>query len=322
MLMKRICPLCKSSLSLSSVYFCEYCGSVLPEDMHMDRSNEQSIEDNFQKKVEVKKNNPKSPKVKSGSHIRFSNIIAGIILGVSLSLAFFLLFSPDSLQIKIPISLGNSIVVNSRVEEPIVPETQPATNISDEYLEMGLKLGSGAFGQNDVYSYVPYESRVFIEFNDISSLEPYFGFIGGELFTLVENIRGQISTSYSAFYLNKGLKGGWVVITFPIADDIELGSLSEVYADKVDGALVISQFPEFIDEVRLARSGVSKNLDVHPVLISIKSLIPSNGQIFILKTCSEGDGVVEDLIRQTLSDELKLIMTRFRDKETTYLVIK
>ena len=86
--------------------------------------------------------------------------------------------------------------------------------------------------------------------------------------------------------------------------------------------MVISQFPEFIDEVRLARSGISKNLDVHPILISIKSLIPPNGQVFILKTCSEGDGVVEDLIRQTLSDELKLIMTSFRDKETTYLVVK
>ena len=290
--------------------------------MHMGRSNEQSVDDIFHKREEVKKKKPKTPKVKFGTHIRFSNIIAGILLGVSLSLAFFLLFSPDKLQIKIPVSLGNFVSVDNEVEKPIVSENQPMPSLPDECIEMGLGLGSGAFGQNDVYSYVPYESRVFIEFNDISSLEPYFGFLGGEFFTLVENIRGQVSTSYSAFYLNKGLKGGWVIITFPIADDIELGSLSEVYADKVDDALVISQFPEFIDEVRLARSGISKNLDVHPILISIKSLIPPNGQVFILKTCSEGDGVVEDLIRQTLSDELKLIMTSFRDKETTYLVVK
>lgn len=326
----RICPFCQSHLTASSAYFCEYCGNVLPESLHSDNSVVQEPDKIIK---EEKKTKEKRPKISSGKHgisTTAKGIVAGVALGISLSLIFYIVLNPG--KIKIPTFLNVSIEFNKggeyEVEVPVaVPESSNeagnAQDISDT-VEMGLDIKEGSFGQNEIYSYVPYDSKLFVEFNDTATLEPYFGFLGGEFFTLVEKIKDGIAQSYGAFYLTKGTKSGWVVIAFPdLGKNIDVGAGDEIYADTVDKALVISQYPELIDEVRLAKSGVSKSLDVHPVLISIKPLLPSSGQIFIFKSSiSDGDSVTEELIRQTLSEELKSIMTSFRNAESTYLVVK
>ncbi len=318
--MIRVCPLCKSSLTRSSVYFCEYCGGVLPENLQLEKPQVRTLTDIY---VNEKKSQQKRPR-KSIAVPTVSNttkgIISGILLGISLSVTFFVLMSPRKPTF---LQAPNVIDGNKKVNyETTSSTTEPKLEDSGDYLELGLNIKSGDFGKNEIFSYIPYDSKLFIEFSDSSSLISYFGFLGGEFFTLLENIGTDIGPSYSAFYLDKGVKKGWVVVTFPLSDSVSIKSSQEIFADKVDRALVISQFPELIDEVRLARSGVSKSYEVHPVLISIKPLIPVSGQILIFKNGVGGDSVVEDLIRETLSEELKSVMIEFRDIGNTYLVIK
>lgn len=329
MLMKRICPFCKSELTVSSYHFCEYCGNVLPDNLHLEVEKPQLEVTEKDKPLNdsgIKISSAhKKPPLKIHTGINIKSVVAGIVLGISISTMLFLVFEVDILK-----DFQRKKIVMPKL---VVPKTAPVaqnqnipavenTEVKKNYLEMGLNLKSGDFGQNDIHTFVPYETPFYIEFNDSDTLDPYFSFLGGEFFTLAESLKGKIQPFYGAFYMKRGLSTGWVLLTFPLDDSIEVGSFKEISTDTVDGVLVISPDPVFIDEVRLARSEITKNLALHPTLISIKSILPKEGQIFMLKTSEDGDIVVDEVIRKTLSDEFKSILENFKKGEESYLVIK
>jgi uncharacterized protein YueI len=85
---------------------------------------------------------------------------------------------------------------------------------------------------------------------------------------------------------------------------------------------VISSKPALIEEVKMVKSEISKNISMHPLFISAKPFIAYEGQVFMLKITSDADIVIDNVIRETLSDDFGLIMKSFRDSEKSYLVIK
>jgi hypothetical protein len=185
---------------------------------------------------------------------------------------------------------------------------------------MGIK--SGPFAQYGVRDLVPYESSFYMEFNDTSTLEPYFGFLGGELFTLNENIKENVEPFYAAFYMTKGIRSGWVILTFLKDPSFDVGNYNEIFTDKIDEVLIISLEPVLIDEVKLAKSEVVKNLSMHPSLISMKPFLPESGQILIIKMEKDGEDVIEQLEEDTLSEDFKKILENYLDNQSPYLVIK
>jgi hypothetical protein len=146
--------------------------------------------------------------------------------------------------------------------------------------------------------------------------------LGGEFFTLSEILRDNVKSSYSAFHIKKGADSSWVIIVFPNDKSFQVREFENIFTDLVDDALVISSKPALIEEVKMVKSEISKNISMHPLFISAKPFIAYEGQVFMLKITSDADIVIDNVIRETLSDDFGLIMKSFRDSEKSYLVIK
>jgi hypothetical protein len=322
--MKRICPSCKSVLSKSSVYFCEFCGSPLPEGVRLDNishRNVKKIEDSGKKQKKLKEDD--NGFSNTLSLISARSVILGFILGIIVSSFFYLYFKAE-LFVYVSRFFKNQSHLTKNIgwsEDLVVNESQNQENI-DEYVELELGIKSGPFGQYEVTTYVPYEASFYMEFSDSSTIEPYFGFLGGDLFTLSENIKDNIEPFYSAFYMNKGIKSGWVILTFLKDENFEVGNYGKIFTDKIGQVLIISSEPVLIDEVKLARSEITKNLSLHPSLISVKPILPDSGKIFIFKIQKSGDGVLESLEDETLSEEFKMVLEEYKNFGSPYLVIK
>jgi len=327
--MKRICPFCKSELTASSHYFCEYCGSELPEELYL--KPEEVVSDKaFSPNSQGVKISEKHTKTKGDTavnkisrEISIRSVVGGVLIGISISTIILLAIQTDFLKV-----LSNGAAIKkpqaTNVEKPY--NTEPVnlseTETKENYRDLGLDLQSGIFGQRDVYSYVPYDFSLYIEFSDPETLDPYFSFLGGEFFTLAESLKGKMYPSYSAFYMKKGLLSGWVLLVFPKDTSFEFSGNNDINVDKEGDALLISYEPELIDQAKLAKSEIEKNMLTHPSFVSIKNILPKEGQVFLLKKQGDGDIVLDETIRNTLSEEFKSILNSFKESGDSYLVIK
>jgi hypothetical protein len=309
---------------MSSVYFCEFCGSPLPEDVRLNNishRNVKKIEDPGKKQKKSKSSNDEF--FNNPSPISTRSIILGFVLGIIVS-SFFYLYFKAGLFIYVSKFFKNyNLISRETIQDnsSLIGENQDRENI-DGHIELELETPSGSFGQYDVTTYVPYEASFYIEFNDTSTIDSYFGFLGGDLFTLRERIKDNIEPFYSAFYMSKGIKSGWVLLIFLKDGNLEIGNYSNLFTDKIDRVLIISLEPVLIDEVKLARSEITKNLSLHPSLISIKPILPESGKVFIFKVKKDGDDVLESLEDATLSEEFKMILEEYKNFGSPYLVIK
>lgn len=329
--MKRICPFCKSELTASSYHFCEYCGSELPEELYPKPKEVVLDKVNFTRSEGVKVSD-KSLKKDTGLNnisrgISVRSVVGGVLLGMSISTIIFLFTQTGSSKLfSKKLTIKKPKIVN--VEQPVhksdnaEPETFPEDKNNESTQSLSLGLQSGSFGQNNVYNYIPYDFSLYVEISDPKTFDPYFSFLGGEFFTLAESLKDKINSPYSAFYMKKGLSSGWVVIAFPTDNSLEFPGNKDITVAKEEGALLISYEPELIDQVKLAKSEIEKNMSIHPSFVSIKNILPKEGQVFLLKKQEDGDIVIDETIRETLSEEFKSILTSFKESGDSYLVIK
>ncbi len=323
--MKRICPFCNYNLTPASVYFCENCGSVLPEEFQLQSVG--SVFENREISSENKRKNKGKNLKKSfdygknkNNKEKSSSLFITICFVMALGVLIFLLirdmgfFNSNSFEDK--------SVSSSKETARKEVQTQKENSAEDNCLYLGLNLSSGPFWRNNVLSYVPYDADFYIEINDASTLNSYFSFLGGEFFTLSEILKDNIKSSYSAFHIKKGSDSDWVIVVFPNDESFQVREFENIFTDLVDGALVISSKPDLIEEVKMIKSEISKNISMHPLFISAKPFIANEGQVFMLKIAPDADIVIDNVIKETLSDDFKLIMKSFRDSEKYYLVIK
>ncbi len=324
--MKRICPFCKYGLTSESVYFCENCGSVLPEDMRT-IGKDSVVEDRdrtaFSKNgghvIKTKKISGKNFRKKRRERSDLPVLLFGFVLIVIM--VIFLVNQRTDF-------IGNFFEKGGKresVSKDITFELQKNNQrdkTEENSVNLGLNLNSGAFGQNNVRDYVPYDIYFYTEFNDSSTLNPYFSFLGGEFFTLTENLKEDIQSFYSAFYTKKGTKEGWVILVFPKDTSLQMRTYQSISTDLIDDVLVISSEPDLVEGVKMAKSGISKSLSLHPLLISAKPFLPEEGQVFMLKINADADIVIDNLIKDTLSDEFRSVVKNFRDSGKSYLVVK
>ena len=323
--MKRICPFCNYNLTPASVYFCENCGSVLPKEFRSQsmgsvfENREISKEDKEKKKNRDLKNSSNYRQSKNNKEKLILFLVA-ICFVIALGGLIFLLirdvkfFSSNSFE--------NRLTSSPKETAQKEVQTQKENSAEDNCLYLGLNLSSGPFWRNNVLSYVPYDADFYIEINDASTLNSYFSFLGGEFFTLSEILRDNIKSSYSAFHIKKGSDSDWVIVVFPNDESFQVREFENIFTDLVDGALVISSKPDLIEEVKMVKSEISKNISMHPLFISAKPFIANEGQVFMLKIAPDADIVIDNVIKETLSDDFRLIMKSFRDSEKSYLVIK
>lgn len=311
---------------MSSVYFCEGCGSILPEDLRLNSLDHKNI-----RKIQSKNRDRETLNLIKQGFSNFSSLISvrsvviGFVLGLMVSSVFVLIFRTGFLDYYLKITgpkSSDAHVVTTDSSRTSLDDAQNPSTQQTDYINLGLGIKSGSFDQHEVRGYVPYEASFYMELNDTSTLEPYFGFLDGEIFTLNESIKDNVEPFYSAFYMTKGVRSGWVILLFLKDLSVDVGNYNTILVDNIDNILIVSLEPSLIDEVKLAKSEVVKNLSMHPSLISMKSQLPDSGQIFIFKFKKDGDGVVEELENDTLSEEFKMVLKNYIDLGTPYLVIK
>lgn len=322
MAMKRICPFCKSHMQTNSVYFCTSCGNVLPESLQLrNLSFRKSITLVFGKKKKERKSS-KELISKVLKDIPTLYLLLGVLSFLLIIIGFVFLVRYSNSRISEMVENRSNVVTQESTPNKVLKPSSDS-NLKDEKSkgssETNLNIKIGDFGQNDIYDYVPYDADFYVEVNDTSTLSSYFGFMGGEFFTLVEGIKNNLNQSYAAFFIDNGVHRDWVIIVFPVDKDIDLSSYSKLNVKLVDKALVISNEPGLVTEVSNSKSGIAKSLSLNPLFINMKSDIPKKGKLLLLSLTDEGKSVVTDIVRDTSSDELKSIVKEFESTKSNYL---
>ncbi len=318
--MKRICPFCKSNLHSNSVYFCAYCGNLLPGTLQLkDISFKKSERVIIKKSKRVSKIQDILLK-KISKYATPKHFLMGILFLILVGLGFFLLVKISNSNVSKMLKDGQIVETTENVSSVVVSkENMP---VEKNIVKINIDAKSGLFGQRNIYEYVPYDVDFYAEFNDSNTLASYFSFMGGEFFTLTEKLDGNIDSSYSAFFIEKEGRRGWVFIVFPLDETLDYGMYNGLVVSSVDKALVISLHARLINEVVTSKSGVTKNLSLNPAFITLKSSIPVEGKAFILSLTEGGNTVLGELSRSTSSDDLKDIVNNFKKDKFNYLVVQ
>jgi hypothetical protein len=316
--MKRICPFCKSVLHKNSSFFCSSCGNVLPDELQLKKVSLRNVREMNEAESRLVSLSKSFKGIgKNIFDMVDTKILAiGISLGILIAVCFYLLVRftlPTFTNLDI-----DKITNGDEKEESIVVSTTKPSNIIS--LETGIK--SGIFGQNKVTEFVPYDVDLYMEFNDFSTFEPYFNFLGGELFTLSESIKDKVNPFYSAFLVTRDGNKYWTFIIFPLEGDLNAGSYSGLTTDNIENFTVISTNEVVIEEVKATKLGTQKSLALNPSFVLIKNTLPVEGKILITTFNDSGKLELENILAKTTSDDIKLIINKFKELKSNFIVIK
>ena len=288
--MTRTCPNCKAILNTSSNYFCVECGFKLPENLHGYSISRRNVK----KVVSKKKLNKDSLLLfKSKEFKRF--FIGFVLIGIS-SIFIYLLIGYINGDLQEFGGSFDSQVLENNQEENDKKVYKNVVNSSTESV-------SGSFNQFSVVNYIPYDIDFYLEFSDFSKFEETLGFLGVEYLVLKNSLVGKVHPFYSVFLTKSEDKFIWSLIVFPADGYAGIsGEYETLYMDRVESSVVISSSKTVINNVKDAKSGLAKSLNLHPRYISIKSSLPPEGKVFMLSLTDEGKDYISSLDREATSD--------------------
>ena len=238
----------------------------------------------------------------------------GISIGVLITICFYLLVRytlPTFTNLDIDMDNDN------KEESIIVAPTKPSNIVT-----LDINLTPGIFGQYKVTEYVPYDVDLYMEFNDFNSFEPYFNFLGGEILTLSESIKGKVQPFYSAFLVTRDGNKYWTFVFFPTDVDLNVGSYTGLTSEKIGNAVVLSTNEIMIDEINAVKAGNQKSLALNSAFVLIKNNLPVEGKAFITTFNDSGKTEIENMLAKTTSDDIKLIIEKYKELNSNYIVIK
>ncbi|MFZ2664020.1 MAG: TFIIB-type zinc ribbon-containing protein [Patescibacteria group bacterium] len=317
--MKRICPFCKSVLHGNNVCFCTSCGNVLPDNIQLKDISSRNVRE--MNDVESHSLNLskffKNALKNISSNLDTRILLTGIGIGILVTICFYLL-----VRFTLPSFTG--LNANETIEEVEKKDKSlvSSPNTPNNILNLSTSLKSGIFGQGGVANYVPHDVDLYMEFNDFSSFEPFFNFLGGEIFTLYENIKENVRPFYCAFLATRDGKEYWSFIFFPLKEDINVGSYSGLVTKKVGSALVVSENDLMIEEVESSKSGTQKSLSLDPSYVLVKNNLPVEGKVFVIALNDANKLKVVNILAKTTSEELKLVITSFKELNSNFMVVK
>ncbi|MFC1700036.1 hypothetical protein ACFLZ4_00120 [Patescibacteria group bacterium] len=299
--MVRTCPSCKSKLDASSSYFCSFCGQKLPEEL---KSSPKSVRNT---RVFLSKKKP-SDIISVFTDFRFKKTLIGlglVFIAVFAAFVFFKNFrSSDEDKTTQQLSSGKGKISYKNTKEG------------------DLDMITANFNQYDARNYTPYDVDFYFEFSDFSKFSDYFGFLGSNYFTLSENLSGKVSSFFSVF-VSIGEEGYiWNFIFFPAEGYGGVsGEYEDLYIESVEGAIVVSTSESVINSVRSAKTGISKNLSLHPSYVSIKNNLPPEGKVFMISLTDKGKNYVLGLKNSDVPTKFSNLIQSLEDIRSNYLVI-
>ncbi len=315
--MKRICPFCKSVLHKNSSFFCTSCGNVLPDELQLKEMSLKNVREvgEEESKLAFFSKHFKNFSKNALSIVNTKILVFGVSLGIVISVCFYL-FVKFTLPTFTNLNI-EEIVNNGNKEGVIVSPTKPTNVVS---LESSIK--SGIFGQSKVSEYVPHDIDLYMEFTDFNSFEPYFNFMGGEIFTLSENIKDKVKPFYSVFELTRDGNKYWGFIFFPLKEDLDVGNYSSLTAEKIGTSITVSTNKLVLEEVKNAKLGTQKSLALNSAYVLTKNNLPVEGKVFIMSFNDNGKLEIGNILAKTTSNELKLVINKFKELNSSYIVNK
>lgn len=270
---QRVCPKCKNNLYNSSYYFCSFCGEVLSEDLIL------KPEFGKVKKHILSKENIKSefaflkiPKLKLNKHLIYVLVAVTFVLAGT----YFVY--------KIPIGTF-SFIANMVRNLSSAKINSPLLRIGNSRNIIYFKTDSLSepFSFAEVTSYLPYETDLFIEINNLKEVSKTFSF------NLVpfNNISEFTSKAYISHSLQDG-KDAWITL-LPVKKE---GPAALKFADNFvnsywragldDRFLIITSDNTLFNLVKDIKSQKIKSLELNPQFQKSLENVPKSGSIMVV----------------------------------------
>ncbi len=261
---QRICPKCKNNLYNSSYYFCAYCGEALPDDVILTPEfgkvkrhilSKKNIKSEFFKSELIK-----IPKLKFNKHVIYALVAIIFILG-----ATYIFY-------KIPFS-GRII-------------SSPLLRVGNSRNVIYFKTASSSepftFAEATTF-YLPYETDLFIEINNLKELTKLFSFN----LTPFDNLSEFAGKAYVSHSLQDG-KDAWIILLPVRKDDSAALKFSDNFvhsywkASLNDVFLIITSDNNLFNLVKDIKSQKTKSLDLNPQFQKPIENLPKSGSIMVV----------------------------------------
>lgn len=274
---QRICPKCKSNLYNSSYYFCSFCGEALSDDLVLKPKFDKVKEHSLSKKI-IKSQFIQLPKVKFNKYAVFSlSSIVFILVGTYVTY-------------KIPIFKLNLEIFQGKISSPLL-----RAGNSHNVLYFKTDSPSEPFTFSDVTSYLPYETDLFIEINNLKELSKVFAY-NLLPFNSISEISEKAFLSHS---IQEG-KDAWIILLPVKKDDSATLKFTDNFlhsywkASLNDTFLIITSDGSLFNLVKDIKSQKAKSLDLNPQFQKSLESLPKSGSIMVVILNANGRKQFED----------------------------
>lgn len=255
---QRVCPKCKSNLYNSSYYFCAYCGEALSDDVIL-TPEFGKIKRHIISKKNTKLDLIKIPKLKFNKHVIYA-LIAIIFISGTTYIFYKIPFSGRIISSPL-LRVGNNRNV---VYFKTVPSAEPFTFA-------------------DATPYLPYETDLFIEVNNLQELAKTF------TYNLVpfNNISEISNKAFLSHSIQDG-KDAWIIL-FPVKKDDSAALkftdnfLHSYWKASLNGTfLIITSDGSLFNLVKDIKSQKAKGLDLNSQFQKSLANLQRSGSVMVV----------------------------------------
>ena len=316
--MSRICPKCKVKLGGYDRFFCTSCGEPLPTDL-VNRDWIFSRIANFATSSKEKS--------ESKSKFNFNSVVDRLKIFVnvkSIVAAIFSVFFTVGFSYFIQYKLDKNLFNGQDVANKI---TGAPVEYSKNVVEVPLNWEVNTFGIDSIMEFVPFDSDIVIEGNDLTKFGAAYSEIDPVYKNLATFINGRAEQHFVFFAKDINGEYAWSLIYFPLKPDFSIsGDLVTKYTWlkfwKNDPIALVTTQESILSEVSDTKGKTVKNFTQRPIYASTHATSPKNGKLFIYLTNQKAKDYFLTLkTLQKLPKDLQMVVESVGKTNSDYSII-
>lgn len=314
--MSRICPKCKVKLGGYDRFFCTSCGELLPDEL----VNHDQVFSRIANFVE-----PSKEKTESGHNFSYmTDNLKNLINVKSIVLATVSILVIVGFFYFVQFRLGKDLFNTKETSDKKVAAPIEYTK---NVVEVPLDWEINTFGADSIMEFIPFDSDIVIEGNDLAKFGAAYAEIDPEYKNLSTFINGRAEQHFIFFAININGDYSWSLIYFPLKPDFSMaGDLVAKYSWlkfwKNQPIALITTQDSTLEEVSDAKSKITKNFTQTPIYASSRLTSPKNGKLFIYLTTQKAKEYVAELqALPNLPGELRAVIEAVSNTNSDYATI-
>jgi len=316
--MSRICPKCKAKLGGYDRFFCTSCGEPLSADL-VNRDWVFSRIANFATSSKEKN--------ESKSKFNFNGVVdrLKIFMNVkSIVAAVFSVLFIINVFYFVQYRLGKDLFNDQDVANKI---TGAPIEYSKNVVEVPLNWEIDTFGIDNIMEFVPFDSDIVIEGNDLTKFGAAYSEIDSAYKNLAMFIDGRTEQHFVFFAKDINGEYAWSLIYFPLNSDFNISEdLVTKYAWlkfwKNDPIALVTTQESILSEVSDAKGKTTKNFTQRPIYASTRVTSPKNGKLSIYLTNQKAKNYFLTLkILSKLPKDLQMVVESVSKTNSDYSII-